>query len=119
VANKDVDRFNELFLFSMEQLTNFISTKLEDHRNNNELADNKPIVYRENLALYEEELFYVNSTKKFIKTIDINQFNTPEEFKDYLFKAIQEHYQEHGIPDICWVIFSDKLKSCWEFYTKG
>ena len=111
-----IKEFRSVINFGMEQLIDYLDARNEDYRENAKIKDSHPIVYQENLALLEEEKMYIQHTVDFVKSIDINQFKSPEEFRDYLLEDIKTYYKKHSIPNVCYIIMSDKINKCWKFY---
>lgn len=111
-----VCEFTKVINFGMEQLVDYLKVKTKDYEDNYPLKDSHPIVYRENLALFEEEMVFIKKTVDFIKSIDISKYKTPEEFRDFLKEEIKEYYHKHGIPNVCYVIISEKIDKCYDFY---
>lgn len=111
-----VEIFKELVLFSLDQINAHIKIRNQEYHQNNKLEQTKPIVYRENLALYEEEELYLQKTRSFIQQIDASSFESPDEFKDVVLKNIQSYYHENGVPNVCYVILTEKIDLALDFY---
>ncbi|HPO50206.1 MAG TPA: hypothetical protein PLO89_07790 [Spirochaetota bacterium] len=111
-----IGEFNKVINFGMEQLIDYLKVKVKDYEENYPLKDSHPIVYRENLALLEEEIVFIGKTVDFIKNIDISRFDSPESYMDYLKDEIKGYYKKHGIPNVCYIVISEKIDKCYEFY---
>ncbi|HOV12672.1 MAG TPA: hypothetical protein PK771_00130 [Spirochaetota bacterium] len=111
-----ISNFKKVINFGMEQLVDYLNVKAKDYEDNYPLKDSHPIVYRENLALLEEEKIFIAKTVDFIKGIDVSRFNSPEEYRDYLKNEIKTYYKKHGIPNVCYIIINEKIDKCFEFY---
>lgn len=111
-----IGEFNKVINFGMEQLIDYLKVKVKDYEENYPLKDSHPIVYRENLALLEEEIIFIGKTVDFIKNMDISRFDSPESYKDYLKDEIKGYYKKHGIPNVCYIVISEKIDKCYEFY---
>lgn len=111
-----VQNYKELVLFSMDQLNVYIKNRNHDYLNNKELEYHKPIVFKENISLYEEEALYLRKTRDFIEKIDISLIKTPVEFRDVVLSEISKYYIENGVPQVCFVILSEKLNLALEYF---
>lgn len=115
--SNEVRIFHSIVHFGMKLLEKYLMEKISEYRlHADDPREVHPDFNKENLALLEREYLHINQTVDHIKKMDTSRFNSPEEYKAQLLSSIQEYYQKHGIPQACYVIISEKVESCWEFY---
>ncbi|MGC8765359.1 MAG: hypothetical protein ACP5QT_05690 [Brevinematia bacterium] len=118
-VQKEVRIFHGIVLFGMRLLDKYIKEKVKEYK---EMAENPKetftILRKENLALLERESYHIHETIKKIEEINIHQFKTPEEYKEYLLNLFKEFYKQQGSPPACYNIFKEKLEICWQFYNE-
>lgn len=110
--------FKDLVLFSLEQVNYHIKIRNKEYESNKELENSKPRVYRENLVVFQEEELYLEKTKDYISKIDPENIDSPEDFIELVLSEIKAYYKENGVPGVCLVILSEKLKAALDFYKK-
>jgi len=108
--------FKKLVIFSLEQLTVYLEAKKEDYEKNSIHKTTHHSVYKENMAVLEDEVLYITRTVDFVEAIDVSKYNSVEEYKESLLIKVKNHYHERGVPMACFVIFSEKIANCYEFY---
>ena len=119
MKSEQIAIFRDLVNFSLDQVSVFLKLKYENYKNNETIKNSKPLVYRENLAVLEEEQVYISHTKKYIESFHQKEnFDSVEEYKNDLLKNILKYYEEHGVSRDCHVIITEKIQNCWEFYNK-
>lgn len=114
---KEISIFRNIVLFGMRLLDKYMKEKVKELK---ELAENPTEVFtilrKENLALLERESYNIHETILEIEKINIEEYNSPEEYKNALLKRMKEFYNKEGSPPACYNIFKEKLEICWEFY---
>lgn len=111
-----IDMFKRTIIFGVEQLNIYLETKKEDFEKNSNYKNSNESVYRENLVVYEEEVLYISRTLDIIKKYDVSKYDSVESFKAQLLIDIKNYYHTHGVPMVCFVIISEKIESCYQFY---
>lgn len=114
--NTNAKRFYNIVLFSLKQLVVYMEVRNSEYRNNKEFESKKPIVFRENLAVYDEELLYLKHTIEYISKMDVSHIDNYIDMKKHIIETVNKYYKENGIPNICFVILNEKLNLCQEFY---
>lgn len=108
--------FKKLVIFSLEQLTVYLEAKKEDYEANSVHKTTHHSVYKENMAILEDEVLYITRTVDFVEAIDVSKYDSVENYKESLLIKVKDHYHERGVPMACYVIFSEKIANCYEFY---
>ena len=66
----------------------------------------------------EEEIIHISKTREFIKKLNESEFIDNINFKEKLLQDIKKIYLEQGAPMVCYVIVSEKIESCLNFYNE-
>lgn len=117
MESDEVRVLHSIVHFGMKLLEKYLKEKIEESRMHaDDPKEVHPDFHKENLALLEREYLHISQTVDYIRKIDLSRFNTPAEYKAHLLTSIQRYYQEQEIPQACFVIISDKVERCWDFY---
>lgn len=111
-----IETYKSIIVFSLAQLKTFLDEKMEHYKENSELKENKPIVYKENLTLLEEEAVYIEHTRNYIEKLDVSGYTSRHKLNEYILESVYELYKKRGIPQVCYIILKEKLANCMAFY---
>lgn len=111
----EVEIFKKTIIFILENSLAYLENKKDKYEKDTQIKEKSEHVYKENLTVMEEEIFYLKRTIELIKNFSIEGFNSIEEFKEKLLKDIKEYYHYHGIPMICYAFLSDKVEASVNF----